>query len=126
MKRAGPWRRLSWAVRLAGLAVFPILIWLGVDVRDTGEILRRSQAGLVILALAVTLATVGLRTWRWRLIAEASGVHYPRFWDYLVLFYTGFFAGAAMPQAAASFSPLLFVSEDGRSWRRAALSIAFD
>jgi hypothetical protein len=31
-----------------------------------------------------------------------------------------------MPQIAASFAPVLFVSEDGRSWRRAVLSILFD
>jgi hypothetical protein len=67
-----------------------------------------------------------VRVLRWKTVCEASGVHYPRFWDYLSLFYTGLFAGTAMPQLAASFAPVLFVSEDGRSWRRAVLSILFD
>jgi uncharacterized membrane protein YbhN (UPF0104 family) len=106
--------------------MFPIILFMGIDLSKTAHVLRHSNLGLVVAGLALMQVAILLRVWRWKLVAEASGVHYPRFWDYLSLFYTGLFAGTAMPQIAASFAPVLFVSEDGRSWRRAVVSILFD
>lgn len=119
-------RDLLKLLRLSGLIVFPIILIVGIDLSETADVLRDSHVGLVMGALALMQVAIFLRTWRWKLVAEASGVHYPRFWDYLVLFYSGLFAGTAMPQLAASFAPVLFVSEGGRSWRRAVASIVFD
>jgi len=99
---------------------------MGTDLHRTGHVLRDSNFVLVLVGLALMQVAIFLRVWRWKLGAEASGVHYARFWDYLSLFYTGLFAGTAMPQIAASFAPVLFVSEHGRSWRRAVISILFD
>ena len=112
--------------RWSGLIVFPLVLLFGINVAKTADVIRESNLGLVLLGLALMQVVILLRVWRWKLVAEASGVAYPRFWDYVVLFYTGLFAGAAMPQFAASFAPLLFVSEGGQSWRRAGISILFD
>ena len=119
-------RDLFKLLRLSGLIVFPIILVFGIDLTKTADVLRDSQLALVLLGLALMQGAIMLRIWRWKLVAEASGVHYPRFWDYAALFYTGLFAGAAMPQLAASFAPVLFVSEAGHSWRRAVVSILFD
>jgi uncharacterized protein (TIRG00374 family) len=119
-------RDLFKLLRLSGLIVFPIILVFGIDLTKTADVLRDSQLALVLLGLALMQGAIMLRIWRWKLVAEASGVHYPRFWDYAALFYTGLFAGAAMPQLAASFAPVLFVSEAGHSWRRAVASILFD
>ncbi len=106
--------------------MFPVVLLMGIDLSKTADVLRDSNILLVLACLALMQVAILLRVWRWKLVAEASGVHYPRFWDYLSLFYTGLFAGTAMPQLAASFAPVLFVSEHGRSWRRAVISILFD
>lgn len=114
------------ALRLTGLVVFPIILIFGIDLEETWRTLRGSHVGLVLTALLIMEGAILLRAWRWKLVAEASGVNYPRFWNYLVVYYTGLFAGISMPQVAASFAPVLFVSETGRSWRRTALSVGFD
>lgn len=119
-------REVFKVLRLSGLIIFPIILIFGIDLSKTADVLRDSQLGLVLAGVALMQAAILLRVWRWKLVAEASGVHYPRFWDYLVLFYAGLFAGTAIPQFAASFAPVLFVSEGGQSWRRAAASILFD
>jgi len=119
-------RDLLKLLRLSGLIVFPVIFFLGIDFKETSHVLRDSNAGLVLLGVAIMQGVIFLRVWRWKIVAEASGVHYTRFWDYLVLFYSGLFAGTAMPQFAASFAPVLFVSEDGGSWRRAVVSILWD
>lgn len=112
--------------RWSGLVVIPIIFVLGIDIRKTVDTLRDSNLALVVLGIGLMQVAIFLRVWRWKIVCEASGVHYPRFWDYLSLFYTGLFAGTAIPQIAASFAPVLFVSEHGRSWRRAVVSILFD
>lgn len=113
-------------LRWSGLIFFPIIFFMGVDFSETWSVLSESNLLLVLLAIGIMEGAIFVRVLRWKTVCEASGVHYPRFWDYLSLFYTGLFAGTAMPQLAASFAPVLFVSEDGRSWRRAVLSILFD
>jgi uncharacterized membrane protein YbhN (UPF0104 family) len=112
--------------RWSGLIMFPIILVMGINLSKTAHVLRDSNLVLVLAGLALMQVAIFLRVWRWKLVAEASGVHYPRFWDYLSLFYTGLFAGTAMPQIAASFAPVLFVSDHGKSWRRAVISILFD
>lgn len=114
------------ALRLVGIVVFPIILFFGIDFGETWRILRDSQLALVLAGLAVMQIAVILRAWRWKLAAEAAGIRYAGFPEFLSLFYTGLFAGTAMPQLAASFAPVLFVSEGGQSWRRAAVSILFD
>lgn len=113
-------------LRWSGLIFFPVIFFLGIDLRKTVDVLRDSNLILVLVAMFLMEVAILIRVWRWKTVCEATGVHYPRFWDYLSLFYTGLFAGTAMPQLAASFAPVLFVSEDGRSWRRAVISILFD
>ncbi len=113
-------------LRWSGLVFFPVIFFMGIDLTKTVDVLRDSNVALVLLAILLMESAILIRVLRWKTVCEATGVHYPRFWDYLSLFYTGLFAGTAMPQVAASFAPVLFVSEDGRSWRRAAISILFD
>lgn len=122
----GPRRCLGWGIRFAGLLILPLLIWLGVDVGSTVEIIRQANGSLVLAAIALMMAGVLLRVWRWRVVARACGVPYTRYLDYLRLYFTGLFAGTAMPQVAAVFVPALFISGEGRPWRRAAVSILLD
>ncbi len=119
--RTGPW-----LLRLGGLIVFPILVWFGIDFADVGRSLREARIELVIAALALRQAAVLLGVWRWRMLAEAVGIRYPRFRDYLFLSYLGLFAGLALPQTAASFTPALFMTEDGHPWQRSVGSIVLD
>lgn len=119
-------RRLGWAIRLSGLLFFPLLIWLGVDVGATVDIVKQANGPLVLVALALSLAGVLLRVWRWRIVAGVCGLQYAKYLDYLRLYFTGLFVGTAVPQLAAAFVPVLFISNEGRSWRRAAVSILLD
>lgn len=117
---------VAWFVRLGGFIVFPILVWLGIDFAEVGRSLREARIELVIVAFAFLQASVVFRVWRWRVLADVVGIRYRSFWDYVVLFYLGLFAGVAMPQAAASFTPALFMAEEGHSWQRSAGSIVLD
>ena len=60
------------------------------------------------------------------MVADAVGIRYRRFRDYLALFYLGLFAGVALPQTAASFTMALFMAEDGYPWQRSVGSIVLD
>lgn len=119
-------RLLGWTVRLAGLAVLPLLLVFGVNFGDVWRSLRDARIGWMIIALVLLEASLLLRTWRWRRIAEALGVRYPRFRDYALLFYAGAFLGIAVPQTAASFAPVALMTADGHPWRRAVGSIVLD
>jgi uncharacterized membrane protein YbhN (UPF0104 family) len=119
-----PW--LRWTIRFAGLLVFPLLIWLGVDLRASVDILRRADGTLVLLAVGFSVIGVLLRVWRWRLVGIACGLGYAKYLDYLRLYLTGLLAGAALPQVTAMFIPALFVSSEGGSWRRATVSVILD
>ena len=115
-----------WSVRLSGLIVFPILIWAGIDFAEVGRSLREARIDLAIAALAILQARIFLTAWRWRMLAEAVGIHYASFRDYVVLLYVGLFAGLALPQAAASFAPALLMREDGHPWQKSVGSIVLD
>ncbi len=117
---------MPWLLRLAGLIVFPVLIWVGIDFAEAGRSLSEARIELAIAAFALLQTGNVLRAWRWRMVAEAVGIHYPRFRDYVVLFYLGLFAGVAVPQTAASFAPVLFMAEDGYPWQRSVGSIILD
>ncbi len=91
-----------------------------------GGTLREARISLVIAALAIAQASTILRVWRWRMLAEAVGIHYPHFRDYVVLFYLALFAGVAVPQSAASFTSAVFMAEDGHPWQRSVASIVLD
>ena len=121
-----PRRWLGWTIRCAGLLILPLLIWAGVDLGSTIEVIRGADGSLVLVAVALTVASVLLRVWRWRIVARACGLPYVRYVEYLRLHLTGLFAGTAAPQLAALFVPALFVAREGGSWRRAALSIFLD
>ncbi len=119
-------RSRPWLLRLGGLIVFPILVWVGIDFAEVGRSLREARVALVIAALALFQTNIFLRVWRWRMVADAVGIRYRRFRDYLALFYLGLFAGVALPQTAASFAPALFMAEEGHPWQRSAASIVLD
>lgn len=119
-------RWLGWVMRFGGLLILPLLIGLGVDLGSTLDIVWQANGSLVLMAVTLTVASVLLRVWRWRVVARACGVRYAKYVDYLRLHLTGLFAGTAVPQAAAVFAPALFVYEEGGSWRRAAVSIFLD
>ena len=103
-----------------------MLVWVGIDFTEVGNSLRKARIDLAIAAFALLQIGIVLRAWRWRMVAEAVGIHYHRFRDYVVLFYLGLFAGVAVPQTAASFAPALFMAEDGYPWQRSVGSIVLD
>ena len=118
---------LSWALRLLGLLVFPALFvvnrgLLGDAARAVGD----ATPGYLVAATALMLFASVARAARWRILAEAAGVRYGRFIDYLSIYYAGLFLGAAVPQLAASFAPVVLMREDGHSWKRSSVSILFD
>ena len=119
-----PW--LRWTVRLAGLLVFPLLVWLGVNIRASVDILRQADGTLVLVAVGLSVVGVLLRVWRWRTVGIACELGYAKYRDYLRLYLTGLLAGAALPQVTAMFIPALFVSSEGGSWRRATVSVILD
>jgi uncharacterized protein (TIRG00374 family) len=88
--------------------------------------MRDANVGFLAAATAIMLAASIVRAMRWRILAEAARVHYPHLVDYVSIYYAGLFLGAAVPQLAASFAPVVLMTEDGHSWRRATVSILFD
>jgi uncharacterized protein (TIRG00374 family) len=120
-------KHASWALRLSGLLVFPALFVFNREIlHDAADAMGDANLALLAAATVLMLAASIVRAMRWRVLAEASGVHYPHFLDYLSIYYAGLFLGAAVPQVAASFAPVVLMTEDGQSWRRATVSILFD
>jgi uncharacterized membrane protein YbhN (UPF0104 family) len=123
---AGPRPWIRWTIRFAGLLVFPLLVWLGVDLRASVDIIRQADGRLVLVAVGLSVLGVLLRAWRWRTVGIACELGYAKYLDYLRLYLTGLLAGAALPQVTAMFVPALFVSSEGGSWRRATVSVILD
>lgn len=118
---------LSWALRLLGLLVFPALFIFNRDLlADAADAVRDADVPYLVAGTALMLLASVVRAARWRILAEAAGVRYGRFIDYLSIYYAGLFLGAAIPQLAASFAPVVLMREDGHSWRRSTISILFD
>lgn len=118
---------LSWALRLLGLLVFPALFIFNRDLlSDAVAAVRDADLPYLLAGTALMLAASVARAARWRILAEASGVRYGSFLDYLSIYYAGLFLGAAIPQIAASFAPVVLMREDGHSWKRSTMSILFD
>ncbi len=118
---------LSWALRLLGLLVFPALFIFNRDLLgDAANAVRDATPGYLVAATVLMLVASVVRAARWRILAEAAGVRYGRFIDYLSIYYAGLFLGAAVPQIAASFAPVVLMREDGHSWKRSTVSILFD
>jgi hypothetical protein len=121
------WQHASWALRLVGLLVFPALLIFNRDIlRDAVDVVQDARPAYLVAATLLMLGASVLRAARWRILARAAGVHYQRFADYLSIYYAGLFLGVAVPQIAASFAPVVLMSEDGVSWRRGSVSILFD
>lgn len=117
----------SWALRLVGLLVFPALfIFNRAILADAIDAVRDAQPAYLVAATLLMLGASVIRAARWRILAEAAGVRYGRFTDYLAIYYAGLFLGAAVPQIAASFAPVVLMSEDGHSWKRSSISIVLD
>lgn len=120
-------KHASLALRLSGLLVFPALFLFSRQlIGDAFDAMRGANIGFLVAATLLMLAASIVRAMRWRILAEESGVRYPQFLDYLSIYYAGLFLGAAVPQVAASFAPVVLMTEDGHSWRRAAISILCD
>ena len=120
-------KHASFALRLSGLLVFPVLFVFNRQIlRDALDAMQEANLGFVAAATALMLLASIVRAMRWRIAAEAAGIHYPQFLDYLSIYYAGLFLGAAVPQIAASFAPVVLMTEDGHSWRRSTVSILFD
>ncbi len=120
-------KHASLALRLSGLLVFPALfLFSRGTIADAIDAMRSANVGFLVAATALMLGASIVRAMRWRILAEASGIYYPQFIDYLSIYYAGLFLGAAVPQLAASFAPVVLMTEDGHSWRRSGVSIFFD
>ncbi len=120
-------KHASLALRLSGLLVFPILFVFNRQIlSDAVDAMQEANLGLMAGATALMLLASIVRAMRWRIAAEAAGIYYPHFLDYLSIYYAGLFLGAAVPQLAASFAPVVLMTEDGHSWRRSTVSILFD
>jgi len=117
----------SWALRLSGLLIFPAIFLFNRSLlADAFDAIGQSKPAYLVAATALMLAASVVRAMRWRVVAEAAGVKYPHFVDYLSVYYAGLFLGAIVPQVAASFAPVILMTEDGHSWKRSSISILFD
>lgn len=120
-------KHASFALRLSGLLVFPALFIFNRQIlSDAIDAMRDADLGFMVAATCLMLVASIVRAMRWRIAAEAAGIYYPQFLDYLSIYYAGLFLGAAVPQLAASFAPVVLMTEDGHSWRRSTVSIMFD
>jgi uncharacterized protein (TIRG00374 family) len=120
-------KRASWALRLSGLLIFPAIFLFNRSLLgDAFDVIGQARPAYLVAATALMLAASFVRAMRWRVVAEAAGVHYPHFVDYLSIYYAGLFLGAVVPQMAASFAPVILMTEDGHSWKRSSISILFD
>lgn len=120
-------KHASFALRLSGLLVFPLLFVFNRQIlNDAADAMRDANLVFVAGATALLLLASIVRAMRWRITAEAAGIYYPGFLDYLSIYYAGLFLGAVVPQLAASFAPVVLMTEDGHSWRRSTVSILFD
>ncbi len=118
--------KVSSVLRWGGLLVFPILLALGVDFGQVAQSIKSASPALVISSfLVLQLMYVG-RAFRWQLFCEAAGITGNSFARIYEIHFAGLFAGAALPQGAAPFTQVIFLSENGHSWRRGVLSVLAD
>ena len=118
--------KLSSVMRWGGLLVFPILLALGVDFGQVARSIGNASPALVITSFLVLQLMYVARAWRWQLFCEAAGIEGNSLARIYEIHFAGLFAGAALPQGAAPFTQVIFLSENGHSWRRGVLSVLAD
>jgi uncharacterized membrane protein YbhN (UPF0104 family) len=119
-------RSLVWALRLFGLAVFPVVFLLVIDASAAFRLITSADPLYVALGFAAMLAGIALRAFRWRFVAGACGVASAPYLHYLRLYYAGAFIGAVVPALVGALTPVLFAYRDGNSARRVTASILID
>jgi len=103
-------RRSKWLLRLTGVGLLGVLVWQ-LDLSTTGDTLRNAHVGMVILAVAMTIPMVLLKTLRWRNFVRCQGANYgltPAFLAY----FGGIFVGLLTPGRLGEFVRALYVQRD--------------
>jgi glycosyltransferase 2 family protein len=78
-------------------AVIAYLFWR-IDLGRTGDIIADAEPGLLLVALAIFLATTSLMAWRWQILLDSKGIHEPLGW-LTKLYFIGYAAGQVLPTA---------------------------
>ena len=97
-------------LRLLGIALLTFLLYR-VDVGRLGGILVSVYPGLLALAILLNVPLIGLKTYRWRLLLRAQGIHYGH--GKAILSYFGsIFIGLLTPGRLGEFVKAMYVSQD--------------
>jgi uncharacterized protein (TIRG00374 family) len=78
-----------------GLLVY--LLWR-IDVGETAELIASSNAGFLLAALALFLATTWGMAWRWQALLASKGIHEPLAW-LTKLYFVSYAVGQVLPTA---------------------------
>lgn len=112
-----------WGPRLFGLLLLLVLL-LQVDLRRLVEIVQQVRLPLGVLALALLLPLIALKTLRWQAILRAQAVEL-QFWPALLAYFGSLFIGLLTPGRLGEFVKALHVSRDCNAPLSHAVSSVF-
>ncbi len=95
-RRAGHRRTIRVALQVAVSGGVLTYLLVQIDIGQTIDLLRSSEWGYVVLALAIFLLTTWLMAWRWQVLLASKGIHEPLGW-LTRLYFVGYAAGQVLP-----------------------------
>jgi uncharacterized protein (TIRG00374 family) len=113
-----------WLVRLIGVAIFALLL-SRLELAKLQQILQRTDALAVAVAIALVVPFFVLKSWRWQLLLERAGIRVS-VWQSLWLYFIGLFAGYATPGQVGEAVKAMYLARAGHAMRPALATIALD
>jgi glycosyltransferase 2 family protein len=113
-----------WLVRLIGVAMFALLL-SRLELSQLRQILQRTDATAVAVAIALVVPFFALKSWRWQLLLERAGIRIS-IWQSLWLYFVGLFAGYATPGQVGEAVKAMYLARAGHAVGPALATIALD
>lgn len=113
-----------WLVRLIGVAIFLVLL-ARLDISQLQQILGRTDALGVTLAIALVIPFFALKSWRWQILLQRAGIDIS-LGQSLWLYFVGLFAGYATPGQVGEAVKAVYLARSGYAVGPALATIALD
>ncbi len=118
-------RRFRWLPLVIGPIVLVIIVMTLEPLRLIA-LLRRADVSLLVLACAINLPPILMRTLRWRLLLRSADIDLPRYRDLTAIYAYSVFVGVATPGRVGEFVKTVHLTRRGMSFGAAAASVLID
>lgn len=97
-------------LRLFGLGLFVLLIW-NTNLETSLAVLRQTAFPLMVIAVALNIPQIFLKSFRWRYLLNSQGIKYG-IWQVTLAYFGSIFIGLLTPGRLGEFARAVYISSD--------------